>query len=226
MTQEKIDNLIYEKIKDPKGISDPIYDGIINELEYNQAKYKILWVLKESHDEENDGEGGWSFREHFSNVKDYSGIKEKRSTLYPIVYISNGILNDLEYGDMNEIKEDSELINILRKIAYINVKKIPGKTKSNNTELKEAYNKYKDILFLQINTYNPDIIIFAGTFDLFSNDLKLEDGYCEGDGNVEYIIQNKKLYINAYHPSQTQITNEEYFQGIIYSFEEWKKRNN
>ena len=36
-----------------------ISDGIVNPKEYYESEIKILWILKEPYDKDNEGAGGW-----------------------------------------------------------------------------------------------------------------------------------------------------------------------
>jgi hypothetical protein len=64
------------------------------------------------------------------------------------------------------------MAKIVRNIAAINVKKLPGFTSTYDYQsICEAYFNHKDILLKQIMTYNPDIIIGGSTLQLFFDDL-------------------------------------------------------
>ena len=63
--QKKCDEIEKQinEIKGPNKNILPISDGIINVEKYLKAKFKILWILKESNDVENGEGGDWSLPE-------------------------------------------------------------------------------------------------------------------------------------------------------------------
>lgn len=65
---------------------------------------------------------------------------------------------------MDYIEDKPEMIKVLKQIAYINISKMPNLTNSKDSEIAKFYEIWKEILFTQIKTYSPDIIIFGNTF--------------------------------------------------------------
>ena len=53
---------------------------------------------------------------------------------------------------------------------------MPGKTTTSDAHLADIYRDWKDILFQQIELYNPEVIIVCGTATLqcMNHDLKLD----------------------------------------------------
>ena len=114
--------------------------------------------------------------------------------------------------DLHHPGHNPDVIDELKKIAYINVKKTGGGAVANDSELYEYYNTSKDLLFEQINEYSPDIIIFGGTYKFFKDDLNLGD--LKSYGSCDAISKDGRLYIDAYHPMYT-IEEETYFNDIL-----------
>lgn len=173
LEQEMISNCksIEEKImlleSDMKNI-DPVGDGIVNIGEYINSKYKILWILKESNDvrKSYDGSGlkggGWHLNKALDKLGNWaSQPKTGNTTIRRMIKAYYIILNKLdEHIDWTEIDlNDSNVFQTLKQIAVINVKKIPGGYRITDRKVQEAYNKNRDLLKLQIDTYNPDIVI-------------------------------------------------------------------
>jgi hypothetical protein len=199
---------------------EPIFDGVVSEQDYLNSKVKILWILKDPNSTGEDG--AWDMREHIKNkLKTDKGILKGWSpTFKKIIYVTNGILNNLTWND--ELRHPSskpEVIDELKKIAYINIKKTGGRSVANENEIKEYYNFSKNLLFEQIQEFKPDIIIFGGTYIFFKEDLKL--GKLENFGSCEAVKQNDRLYINAYHPMFT-IEEETYFNDILKAVNHFK----
>ena len=179
-----------------------ITDGVVDEQEYYKSGVKILWILKEAYDKDNDGECRWSLSKKIGMddfLKDVGGVK---TTWYPIIYATYGILHGfMSYEDMDDIEKRPEMDHILRKIAFMNVQKFPAGTTTNNSDIQKAYKEHSEILLQQIATYKPDIIIGGNTLSYFIQDLGLTDAHKDYDENYFWIKDNQ-LFIHAGHPSQ------------------------
>jgi len=118
------------------------------------------------------------------------------------------------------------LIDILKSIAIINIKKLPGLAKSEDKKIQDAYNLYKFIILKQITDYEPDIIICGNTFKYMKDDiLKLLELKEPNKQNfpTDHYYSDEKLVIDTYHPCQTSITHKEYFDRIIDAVKKWLK---
>lgn len=128
---------------------------------------------------------------------------------------------------MDYIRNDPSIAEIIRDIAVINVKKLPGYTRTYDYGLIwNAYNKNKSILLKQIEAYKPDIVIGGSTMQLFYNDLGINKQNIFNFGSIDYSIVNLKIYIAAYHPAQTQITRDNYLNDIINAVKIWATKIN
>lgn len=228
---DEIEKQIHE-IKGPNENILPISDGIINIEEYLKAKFKILWILKESNDVENDIGGGWNLPKAINELKCWEEQpRGGKITLQRMVYASYGILNNfISWKDMNSIYH-KEVFETIKKIAYINVKKIPGNNLANGKLISQAYIENKELLFKQINTYNPDIIIAGNTLQYFINDLSIDtekDKKFVNDitKNTTYYSYPEKLYIHAWHPAYFRVSEEVYCNEIILAAREWTEKWN
>lgn len=136
---EEIDIRVKNEIKSENPNLHPITDGIINIKEYNKAKYKILWVLKEPYyDKKENGiisGGKWDIKEVYNAKTELNGKNGfNAKTFYPMIYTSWAILNDFtETSNMiKDINDKSvEMIDAFKRTAYINIKKIPVKIQVN-----------------------------------------------------------------------------------------------
>lgn len=133
-----------------------------------------------------------------------------------------GILNKfLEYDDMDRIRNKPSMTEIVRNIAVVNVKKLPGFTRTNFGPIAAAYNKHKRLLHKQIDSYNANIIIGGSTLNLSYNELGIKKSDEKKFGCVKYVELNSKLFISAYHPAQTTVTRERYVNDIINLVKYW-----
>jgi len=187
---------------------EPIFDGIVSPKDYESAESKILWILKEP----NSSEEGWDMRKRIKTLRENDRIfKGFERTFTRIVYATNAILHNIPWSE-NRIRTNPEMIDELKKIAYINVKKSAGKSSSKTITLRESYAKSKEILFEQMKIFNPDILIFGGTFYLFEKDLDLpklrEYSSCHAQS------KNGQIFLNVYHP-QYPFSTEDYVNDIM-----------
>jgi hypothetical protein len=235
------------KIEDKNGLyhelekvffQNPNYvkDGIVDCAQYDRERLKILWVLKESNGNPSD------LREFLRNPQSYN--KWKR-TWEPVFNISYKILKflpnqneDLSYEKvLDEIKENHIRPNeIFQRIAAININKTPGGKKMSREKLINCYVKYRDFILRQIEIIDPDIVIFGGTFWVMWNDLKdfhspaheseykrdqikLDDGIIKK--NIKYHYNDKRIFIETYHPNQRTISKKLYYELIVSQIKKW-----
>lgn len=230
----EIDDLIKEKICFPEEELFPILDGIVNIDDYcnkDATKYKILWVLKEPHDEM----GGWNYKaDVYKKYLEYA----KLPTWETIAYTSFGILNNRKYADMDNISdtiEGEKVAEAIKQIAFINIKKIPGKPFTLGWDIEDAYIRDKEIIIKQINSYEPNIIIIGGiyrcgsTLKMLLNDLEIDSKKLispNKESSIEYIIYKNKIIISAYHPSYAYnnrgVLQEKYCNDIIEIVNQWE----
>ncbi len=64
-----------------------------------------------------------------------------------MIQINFGIRNNLNWDDMDWIENDPKMAEELKKMAYINISKMPGDTACSHSHLWECYNFWKNILF-------------------------------------------------------------------------------
>ncbi len=177
-----------------------IIDGKINDTEYNNSSCKILWILKEANISAEDKEKEIDVCEGFRNdwhKKNALSVP----TFRKMIYATYGILNPTVEWE-NIPYANQEAYEVVKQIAYINVKKTAGGSTIHFSSLEKAYDENKVDLFIQINEINPDIIIYGGTYYLFENDNDI-------------MLKNQNIkHISAYHPSQRSITHENYYNKV------------
>jgi hypothetical protein len=224
---KEIEHQIWTDYVDVNEKCEPIIDGIVDIEKYLSSKFQILWILKEPYDDVEDGlaaGGGWHFANDFlAPTGFYKRMGRSRTTWQPIIYVNYGLLNGcMNFDDMDYIRNNQTMTEIVRHIAVINVKKLPGFTRTNDFgPIWAAYNKHKQLLHKQIDTYNPNIIIGGSTLHLFYKELGLEKDKEKVFGCVEYYEKDDKLFIAAYHPAQTTVTRDRYVDDIINLVKQW-----
>ena len=200
---------------------EPIVDGAYDINAYFQEDTRIMWILKEPYDEFlEDGTpygGGWNI----AGILDTADAAENK-TRKPMIYILYAFFNDIgEWDDMYYIEDAPEMAEVLKRIAYINMSKMPAKT-SSNSNMSNEYKIWEPILLEQIELYDPHIIIFGNTFKYFKDRL-LNGEYVSDTSNQNLGIYscNNRLYLDAYHPQQRTITQEEYVNDILFAMRKY-----
>lgn len=222
LAQTMLENKIYE-MAEQYGLSsddvEPITDGVYDAGKYLSSNRRVMWIMKEPYDEIVDGKpmgGGWSLpRDCFAKGDAWSN-----PSWQPIIYSMYGLKNGIMWNDMNWIRDDRSMADMLQGIAYINVSKMPNRSVSDDSYIGECYEIWKNLLFEQIEAYNPDVMIFAKTFSHFRNDLGKElrklggisyNGVLAGDA-YEW---KGRLLLSVMHPNNRSITREIYVNSII-----------
>ncbi len=205
---EELKNLIDQHYREEEYYC---YDGIVNEETFENAKIKILWVLKEAYIKEDTREEEQKIA---SNKNWYLSFLRKYSykpifsekTWHPIIYASYGILNKKEWNDIPYIVKKNEIANVLHQIAVINIKKVPNiesKT-SNLNELKNNFISNFELINNQINIIKPNVVIWGfwnlGELDLFKKEFV--DPNTSPYGNYyPYKKVNNILHVLVDHPA-------------------------
>lgn len=226
LKQEQIHliNDIYALAKS-KGLSnddiEPIPDGV-NDLEaYVKSNPRVMWVLKEPYDNfKTDGtpcDGGWNLFDAFDKDDAWTN-----RSWQPIIYVLKGIFDKLlSWDDMDWIRDDKTMTELLKRIAYINVSKMPGMTSTDGNKILEDYQIWKDILLHQINTYAPDVIYFGNTFNYFKADLvgveaEPDDSiFADGMNVVDIYHKDGITLCDTYHPNQKTVLRKNYIDSLI-----------
>ena len=160
----------------------PIYDGVVDAAGYLAAKPKVLWILKEPYDDfDVEGMptgGGWMMFQDAAPGKTLAQSVNANAALRNVAYASAAILNGVaSYSELPWITDKPDMYeNALRRVAYCNVGKMPGRTTTSTARLQKIAGEWKDILFQQIDLYDPEVIIVCGTDTLqaLAGDMGLE----------------------------------------------------
>lgn len=193
-----------------------------------------MWILKEAYDDidENDNPTGGGLPVYVnwknpSKIKDVASVK----TWQPMMYIMHALRESKNWDDLPWIRDNREkYIERLQECAYININKMPGRPSSGY--LMNEFNIWKDIINIQILGYAPDVIIFGNTFEYFkdSNQIYISDkNICKelkGWEGITGVFEteiggHKTILIDAYHPSQRNISQQKYVDAILSSIRQY-----
>lgn len=162
------------------------FDGITSVEEYQKAPVKILWILKEANNGDEENPIFFHQRDFHKDI-----TKQNRegknypwwNTYNNILYASYGILHNEVYKDFNGMEDvdtktatiDNEYV--LSRIAFINVKKGSGGKSSNSNTITKSYLENKEVLLEQIRGISPDVIINCSKVAELTTDLKESNLY-------------------------------------------------
>ena len=215
--EDAIRECVSRSYVDPSGAALPIYDGVVNPSVYLAATTRILWILKEPCDEDDRSGGGWSLTEHLLNQRPFE--MAKGPTFRPIIYVVYGILNRIQhYADIPRISAANQMALLLRSIAFINAKKLPGLKRSRNEEILETYRASRELILKQIHTYDPNYILGCRPhMSVIMQDLGAKQDDIETHNNVRYFrLAGNCLLLEVFHPAQTTIRREQYVNDILH----------
>lgn len=142
---------LFSKWKNEQGYQYFISDGVFDEVEWNQQKYKVLFVLKEA----NWTNGNTDLCEFLLSEKSPSYWK----TWNNVARWAKALIEQGEYPHYVSKPDKSFWF---RKIAAMNLKKVGGDAIAENETIREYAEKDRTYLKAQIELYSPDIIICCG----------------------------------------------------------------
>ena len=137
-----------------------VADGIVNEVAYLKAPRRLVFILKEVN---SPGEGNWDLVE--SQLR--SGAS--KLTWINMAIWTHGLINlerEIEWK-LYDSRDVDFRIESLKYGCYVNIKKSPGESTADEKLINNE--ALSDAIFIreQINTYDPHLIICAGTGDTF-----------------------------------------------------------
>lgn len=123
--------------------------------------------------------------------------------------------DDIDFDTVEDLdKYDRK--KYLAPISVINLKKTPGKTTSNDSEIDKFAKDDREFIKNQVEIYRPDLIIFGGTGDLFiKNILNLDtSSWTYVSDYLSYLIYNDTIIVNTYHPACRK-SKKDLFENIV-----------
>lgn len=161
---------------------EPIYDGVVDAEAYLASKPRIMWILKEPYDDFDDKGtpqgGGWTMFMDFGAGDTLANALNRNAALRNVTYASYAIQSGAtSYSVLPWITDaPKEYERAIKSIAYANIGKMPGQTTTPADHLQKICKEWKNILFRQIELYDPEVIIVCGTDTLqaLNKDLGLD----------------------------------------------------
>lgn len=229
------------KTIDPEGTV--AIDGILaDKSRYGSwftSEDRIMFILKEPYDQIKQIETKAVYYNKWL-VSEYDTIRsipqeDGAPTYRPIATITNMIIKDADYGTIYQEYDSREAYRIfLEHTAIINCKKEHNRNSvyTVESELIDHITRYGYIVERQLKVYNPTVVIFANTYrylienqggriTILGESIPSSNVYTMGDGKHKYYFNDKRIFIEAYHPS-ARINKETYCNQILEAVRRWK----
>jgi len=182
-----------------------VLDGAVDLERYLKAIPQILWILREP-----NGGGPWDLRQYFR--EGLFAYNRWQSTAGLLIRVSHGLLNGRKpWGDW--ANDARSIADCLRDVAIINVNKRGGDSRVNWERLYRASVDFGEIICQQVAALDPQIVILGGTWDILPNRLKTKLNDLDNSDTNSACVGGT-IYVRAYHPNQTRISHEEYYNRI------------
>lgn len=223
-------------------------DGIIDPIAYSKSnKTKICWILREATRGENST-GGINQAEEKKKLNALAEIKGDMGyiTFLPIVALPEMLLKDDETYSPSWASQENAYKLFKETTAYINVKKIPDLGSRDTGKYKRLAKDCNNLALMedQLCEINPDVIIFAGTFNGFN--IKGKEGNLETIKSINsfsilgyefdssnIMESNNKCFafynddvicISTYHPANRRVKRNDYLRNITSLINNIRKR--
>ena len=179
-----------------------VYDGIVDETEWDNQETKICFLLKEAYTEDKINYFKWSLSKWLN--KDKNSVINTWNTValwtYGILQTTETVIP--EYPFIKDFGKE-EKHNILKKISAVNVKKVDGVKKSDWYDLKNYAEKDKELLRKQIDKINPDVIICGKTFDflriIYGASYDEKKKCVDDNGEIKTIKLSGRIFLSTNH---------------------------
>lgn len=198
-----------------------ITDGLVEPQQYAISRPRILWILKEPYDEGTERKGGgWSLTKDllFERTDEMS----RKRAFQPICYITHGIHSGVsDWDKMEWLRDSHDIRHSIRKIAFINVSKLPGLKTSSDALISIAYQKYRPTILRQIQVYAPDLIFACNPHvHIIAKDLGVTidaDQWQSFGTAAAVMLPSGQRLVWVYHPSQRKrgVTRVSYVNNAI-----------
>lgn len=196
------------------------FDGAVNPEIYFAKKPRLMFLLKETNGNNNDGTENthlydWAYM-------DWVGQQARREVpLYRSVYrniamwskqfdmYTSGITPKMsDFIDTNGLFINNELCAALNGIAIVNLKKSWGKQTTDYKLMRQYLDSdpvRKEIVLHQVNVLNPHLVLCGGNFDFVYDifgcgttvyTIRFDDGQV-----MDYFERGDMVFASCYHPS-------------------------
>ena len=207
------------------------YDGPVDKLKFLERENRLLFLLKETNGNDNDGKRNTSFNDwNYMEWVHQQATQEKplyRSVYRNIVMWSKmfEVFSDekrepsiSEFIDSNGLIINSNILNSLLNVSIINLKKSWGNEKTDWESMNNYLNDNvirKEILKYQISELKPTLVLCGGTFDfsynIFGDGSDIKTITTNNGQIVKFFEHDATIFVNCYHPSKPRWSRRDSF---------------
>ncbi|RME77811.1 hypothetical protein D6774_03240 [Candidatus Woesearchaeota archaeon] len=183
--------------------SDFYPDGVVDEYRYAQSSPRVLYLLKEvnHHPEDRKVEGPFDLREFLREHIEWYASKDKAFRMWRNAskYLY-GIFHGFPPFAHVDSLPSQQLADILRQVAFVNVKKSAGSAKSYWPDVYKEGTSSQALWPKQVHLFDPDIILCGGTFSIAEQLIPQKSQ--EQVGPLSFFVDKwERVYVDFYHPA-------------------------
>lgn len=229
-----------------------IWDGVVSPKDYADSYLKVMFLNKESFDDPENGGYDISLgmaKEIFESKPILGGenstmMMTTKNRLAVLKLLEGDIknVNSIEIGSIIRNFSTDRFRKEMLKVAYCNIKKSSGRSKSIKRDLRFNFSKNREIIEEQISYFNPTLIVGGNIVDgIIENEIEWGENLYISESHYinifQLMIKGKEYpFIDAYHPAMPKLKNEEnqekdcleLFKALLYVEERypnfWKNR--
>ncbi len=211
-----------------------VWDGVISPEDYAHSRLKVMLLNREAYDENVDDLAGALYDCISKEEVVFPGQTTLRTHLKQYLAVldsgQNGFLglSDEYVRERVKAMDYYEFTRLLKRVAYCNIKKSDGKTRSNIKDLREYAIRGLDVLKEQILFFNPSVILAGNVCDGILDDLfDWGENLYQDPVNRINIWQLKigdRLFpfVDMFHPSLVKGMSEYYIE-LLHALQEVEK---
>ena len=181
---------LFELWKNEDGHEFFCKDGFIKQDTFEKQEKKVLFIAKES----NVSKG--TDKDFFWLQSVVHGDSVPKILSRRILIMTNALFGN----DFDTVKKDRDGYNILEKIAYMNINKRGGGSRSKDSEIEEYAKTYKEYIEKEIEIINPDLIVCGSNLV-----YRIVGGIVERKND-------RPVLVEVYHPSHYFISDKKYLE--------------
>lgn len=195
-----------------EGLPSFVTDGAVDSDAYAKSSLKILLLLKEVNDK--DG-GGWCLRDF---LRRSGGRYQTWDNVTRWVSAIRSLPGELTWDELQVITEEKRC-EVLRSIAAVNLKKVPGGTTTDINAFWKFVQQYAEFAREQFELYQADIVICCGSLvtDAFKALIKIDSygTWRSTSRGVEYLEYLPNKFVIAFSHPEARVADNLLHYGLL-----------
>jgi len=182
-------------------------DGAASEMDYLLSNPKIVFILKEANDPDNNK----------LDIRNIMLKGERPQTWNNIARWVHGINNLAAVPAWNfyeKITNDFRA-KMLKSISTINLKKSPGIHAADHASLSKVANEDKEYIRRQYSLYDPDFTICGGTGELFRRIVNHDKQWNATKRGIQWYERKAKKYVISFVHPEARVQDSLLIYGLL-----------